>query len=143
MMQQVSVFKALADETRLRLVNLFVTSGKSLCVCEMVDALKLPQYQISKHLNILKNSGLISVQKSGTWAYHSINRDIIQNEKLYSFLKEFLSGDIFDEDIKNLDMRLMLREGDRCVVGFVDEKELVQLIVKKQPKSKISKGSMV
>ena len=143
MMQQVPVFKALADETRLRLVNLFVTSGKSLCVCEMVDALKLPQYQISKHLNILKNSGLISVQKSGTWAYHSVNRDIIQNEKLYSFLKEFLSGDVFDEDIKNLDMRLMLREGDRCVVGFVDEKELVQLRVKKQPKSKISKGSTV
>jgi len=143
MMQQVPVIKALADETRLRLVNLFVTSGKSLCVCEMVDALKLPQYQISKHLNILKNSGLISVQKSGTWAYHSINRDIIQNEKLYSFLKEFLSGDVFDEDIRNLDMRLILREGDRCVVGFVDEKELVQLRVKKQPKSKISKGSTV
>ena len=142
-MQQVSVFKALADETRLRLVNLFVTSGKSLCVCEMVDALKLPQYQISKHLNILKNSGLISVKKSGTWAYHSVNRDIIQNEKLYSFLKEFLSGDVFDEDIRNLDMRLILREGDRCVVGFVDEKELVQLRVKKQPKSKISKGSTV
>ncbi len=134
--QQVSVFKALADETRLRIINLLVTSGKSLCVCEMVDALKVPQYQISKHLNILKNNGLLTVQKTGTWAYHAVNREFLQNEKLHAFLKDYLVGDIFDEDVKNLEMRLMLREGDRCVVGFVDEKELVQLIIQKKPEAK-------
>ena len=59
MTQPFEIFKALGDETRLRLVNLFLQTDEDLCVCEMVDALELPQYQISKHLTILKNAGLL------------------------------------------------------------------------------------
>jgi ArsR family transcriptional regulator, arsenate/arsenite/antimonite-responsive transcriptional repressor len=116
---QTTVFKALADDTRLRIMNLLVSSGKSLCVCEMADALELPQYQISKHLNILKNSGVINVEKSGTWAYHSLDRKNRLNENLHAFLARYVTGEVFDRDIRNLELRLRLREGDRCVVGFV------------------------
>ena len=116
---QTIVFKALADDTRLRIMNLLVSSGKSLCVCEMVDALELPQYRISKHLNILKNSGIISVEKSGTWAYHSLDRNNKLNEYLHAFLAGYVTGEVFDRDIRNLELRLRLREEDRCVVGFV------------------------
>ncbi len=122
--QQSTTFKAIADDTRLRMINLFVTSRKPLCVCEIVDALRLPQYQISKHLSILKNAGLIDVEKDGTWGYHYLIEDNSLNKMLITFLKKYLAGDVFDDDIKKLEMRLLLREDGKCVVGFVDEKEL-------------------
>lgn len=122
--QQSTTFKAIADDTRLRMINLFVTSREPLCVCEIVDALRLPQYQISKHLSILKNAGLIDVEKDGTWGYHYLIEDNSLNKMLITFLKKYLAGDVFDDDIKKLEMRLLLREDGKCVVGFVDEKEL-------------------
>jgi ArsR family transcriptional regulator, arsenate/arsenite/antimonite-responsive transcriptional repressor len=123
--------KAIADETRVRLINLFVRSGVSLCVCEIVDALRMPQYQVSKHLTIMKNAGLLTVDKVGTWSYHSLNKNSPMNKMLFSFLKKFLTGEIFDADMRRLDNRLMLREVGRCVVGFVDERELKNLIEEK------------
>jgi len=131
--RQTSVLKALSDETRLRIMNVFVTSGEALCVCEVVDALHLPQYQISKHLAILKNAGVIDVEKDGTWGYHYLITDDPLNKMLFSFLKKYLVGEVFDDDIKQLDLRLLLREEGRCVVGFVGEKHLPNKIkVKKQ-----------
>lgn len=129
---QSTTFKAIADDTRLRIMNLFVTSRKTLCVCEIVDALRLPQYQISKHLAVLKHAGLIDVKKDGTWGYHFLNRETQLNKMLFIFLKKYLTGDVFDEDIKKLDVRLLLREDGRCVVGFVDEKELSVRIKEKE-----------
>lgn len=122
--QQSTTFKAIADDIRLRVINLFVTSREPLCVCEIVDALRLPQYQISKHLSILKNAGLIDVEKDGTWGYHYLIEDNPLNKMLITFLKKYLAGDVFDDDIKTLEMRLLLRQDGKCVVGFVDEKEL-------------------
>jgi ArsR family transcriptional regulator, arsenate/arsenite/antimonite-responsive transcriptional repressor len=129
---QSTTFKAIADDTRLRLINLFVTSRETLCVCEIVDALRLPQYQISKHLAILKNAGLISVEKEGTWGYHYLNEDIPINKMLFAFLKKYLTGEVFDDDLKQLEIRLLLREEGKCVVGFVDEKELLMKIKEKE-----------
>ena len=129
---QSTTFKAIADDTRLRLINLLITSREPLCVCEIVDALRLPQYQVSKHLAILKTAGLISVEKEGTWGYHYLNEDNPINKMLFTFLKKYLTGEIFDDDIKQLEMRLLLREEGRCVVGFVDEKELLIKIKEKE-----------
>ncbi len=129
---QSTTFKAIADDTRLRVVNLFVTSREPLCVCEIVDALRLPQYQVSKHLTILKNAGLIIVEKDGTWGYHYLNENNPLNKMLFTFLKKYLVGEVFDDDIKQLEMRLLLREEGRCVVGFVDEKDLLIKIKEKK-----------
>ncbi len=122
------VFKALADETRLRILNLLLMAKEPLCVCEMVDALKAPQYQVSKHLLILKNVGLVDVEKDGTWGYYSLATDEPRNKKLNVFLKNYLASQVFEQDRKNLEFRLLLREENRCVVGFVSESELTRLI---------------
>jgi len=121
------IFKALGDETRLRILNLFISAKGTLCVCEMVDALKLPQYQISKHLVLLKHAGLLDVERKGTWAHYTPKKDAAQNKLLFRFLREFCVGEIFQQDRKNLESRLALREEGKCVVGFVSEKELVGL----------------
>ena len=113
------IFKALSDETRLRIVNLILTSGKSLCVCEIVYALKLPQYLVSRHLGILKNSGLIKGRKEGKWIYYSLNKkDLNFKKELFKLLEKYLKNRVYKKDIERLKKRLLLRKNDKCVIGF-------------------------
>ncbi|HEX9666925.1 MAG TPA: metalloregulator ArsR/SmtB family transcription factor [Thermodesulfobacteriota bacterium] len=125
------IFKSLGDETRLRIVNLLLACD-SLCVCEMVDTLKIPQYQISKHLMILKNSGVVDVRRRGTWSYYCLKRDGGLNKMLFSFLKKFLNSEDLEKDKSNLEFRLLIREEGKCVVGFVAQKELSRMIDNKR-----------
>lgn len=120
----VEIFKALGDETRLRLVNLLLQTDQDLCVCEMVDSLKLPQYQISKHLTILKNAGLLQASRKGTWVYYCLDHE---KSPLLDDLCKVLSrhlSQVFAEDANLLTQRLALREADKCVVGFCPERKI-------------------
>lgn len=121
--QAASVFKALGNETRLRIVHMLRISGKALCVCEMVDALQMPEYQVSRHLAALKKAGLVKAEKHGTWAYHTLATDSAF-DSLWAFLESTLSGSPFDEDAELLTRRLELRAGDYCVVGVVSGDQL-------------------
>ncbi|MEX2236881.1 MAG: metalloregulator ArsR/SmtB family transcription factor [Dehalococcoidia bacterium] len=71
----VTVLKALADETRLRIVQMLAEHQEPLCVCHIVDAFELSQPTISHHLRQLREAGLISGEKRGLWAYYTLNRD--------------------------------------------------------------------
>lgn len=132
MQKQIEIFKALSDETRLRVLNLFIKTGKNLCVCELMDGLKLPQYTISKALQGLKNINLFKYEKEGTWVYYKLNQDLPENKLLIKFLKTFLQSEVFEEDEKRITDRLSLRENDKCVVGIIPEKELLKLIKDKK-----------
>jgi ArsR family transcriptional regulator len=132
MTDPVEIFKALGDETRLRLVNLFLQTEEDLCVCEMVDALELPQYQISKHLTILKNAGLLQGSREGTWVYYRLDREespLLRD--LFKVLSRHLSQ-VFADDAGKLLQRLALRENGRCVVGFIPAADLKKLLRQKQ-----------
>ena len=130
-MEQITkIFKALSDETRLRIINLFIKSNQQICVCELMDALKLPQYTISKALGVLKNSGLLIYEKEGLWAYYKLNKTK-ENLLLFNFLKQCLSDDVMKEDEKRLEQRLLLRENNRCVIGIVSENKLKKIIKEK------------
>lgn len=112
--------KALGEETRLRLAHLFLQTDQDICVCEMVDTLKLPQYQISKHLTILKNAGLLRASRKGTWVYYSLNRETSAFWRdLSRVLRRHLDHPPFTHDAAELKRRLALRENGKCVVGFV------------------------
>jgi ArsR family transcriptional regulator len=65
------VFKALADPTRLRILNLLMEAP--LCVCELGQVLQLPQPLISRHLAYLKNVGLVQDQRQGMRVQYSIS----------------------------------------------------------------------
>ena len=121
-------FKALADETRLRILNLLIKSERNLCVCELTDALKLPQYHISKHLNILRNAGFFIPEREGTWVYYNLDTSDSSNRRLFDFLRDFLTGTQFINDYELLKQRLLLREDGKCVVGFVSEEDLLKKI---------------
>jgi DNA-binding transcriptional ArsR family regulator len=95
-----------------------------------MDALKLPQYTISKALGVLKNSGLLIYEKEGLWAYYKLNKTK-ENLLLFNFLKQYLLDDVMKEDEKRLEQRLLLRENNRCVIGIVSENKLKKIIKEK------------
>lgn len=63
-------FKALADETRLRILKLLKV--REMCVCEVMVALNLTQPTASHHLGLLENAGLVTTQKKGKWVFYRI-----------------------------------------------------------------------
>ena len=67
----VKIFKALSDETRLKLLALL--ENGELCVCEIVSILKMSQPKVSFHLNILKDAGLVKMRKEGTRIFYSLD----------------------------------------------------------------------
>jgi ArsR family transcriptional regulator len=69
----VPVFKALGDETRLRIVAYLADAGDATCVCTIEDYVKdLSQPTISHHLRLLREAGLVTTERRGTWIYYSI-----------------------------------------------------------------------
>lgn len=65
------VLKALADPTRLRILNVLAHADE-VCVCHLHEALKLPQSTISRHLALLKDAGIIAGTRRGTWVYYRL-----------------------------------------------------------------------
>jgi ArsR family transcriptional regulator len=64
------LFRALGDETRLRIVAL-LTHGE-LCVCHIESALELSQPNASRQLGILKSAGIVDSRRDGTWVYYAL-----------------------------------------------------------------------
>jgi len=64
-------FKALADPTRVAIVNRLASLGET-CVCDLTAAFELSQPTVSHHLKLLRNAGLIEVSRRGTWAYYRL-----------------------------------------------------------------------
>lgn len=62
--------KALADPTRLRMLDLLAAQPQPLCVCDITSQFRLRQPTISHHLRILREAGLISGEKRGVWSYY-------------------------------------------------------------------------
>jgi ArsR family transcriptional regulator, arsenate/arsenite/antimonite-responsive transcriptional repressor len=65
-----SRLKALADPTRLRMLNLLAEQPQPLCVCDITSQFRLRQPTISHHLRILREAGLINGEKRGVWSYY-------------------------------------------------------------------------
>lgn len=66
-------FKALADPTRIRILNMLVQSDEPLCVCEIVEQFPLGQSAISHHLKILRDVRFVVPERRGTFMYYSVN----------------------------------------------------------------------
>ena len=64
------LFRALADETRVRMVMLL--SHGELCVCHIENALQLPQPTVSRHLGILRAAAVVDSRRDGTWVYYRL-----------------------------------------------------------------------
>jgi ArsR family transcriptional regulator, arsenate/arsenite/antimonite-responsive transcriptional repressor len=72
-----AVSRALGDETRLRILNLLVERGET-CVCELMEMLATTQSNVSFHLTVLKNAGLIGDKKIGKWMFYRIDLEALE-----------------------------------------------------------------
>jgi ArsR family transcriptional regulator len=73
MRQLVKAFKALSDETRLRILNLLLE--RECCVCEVMQALQISQARASRNLSALYDAGFLKLRREGLWALYSIDKD--------------------------------------------------------------------
>jgi len=64
------LLKALADETRLRIVSML--GHGELCVCHLEAALRLGQPTVSRHLAVLRHAGVVTARRSGSWMHYSL-----------------------------------------------------------------------
>ncbi len=105
------LFKALSDETRLRIMCLLV-SGE-LCVCDLMAVLQLPQSTVSRHLAYLKNSGLVDDRRSGVWMYYSL---VKSDEPLFNELMRFVHNALPVLEVAVADRRRLkeLSRGVQC-----------------------------
>jgi ArsR family transcriptional regulator len=66
-------FKALGDPARLRLLSMIAArAGEEVCVCELTDAFTQSGPTISHHLKVLRDAGLVTSQRRGTWVYYRV-----------------------------------------------------------------------
>lgn len=68
-----TLFKALSDPNRVRIVNRLATSGEAVCVCDITALLDVSQPTVSFHLKKLVDAGLLDRERRGVWAYYSLN----------------------------------------------------------------------
>jgi len=136
------IFKALGDPHRLIILRLMIEEKQSLCVCELVTVLGLPQYQVSRHLGVLKKLNLVKVQKIGTWAYHSFNGALPINNVLADFLVKAIPKKELDAEFKKMKDRLALRFNGKCVVGFEEELSGTPILPLPRGVKKVNKGRL-
>ena len=72
----VQILKALADETRFRIIDLLLTHD--LCVGALADHLSMSKAAVSQHLQILRKAGLVKGEKRGYWTHYGVDKDVIR-----------------------------------------------------------------
>ena len=70
-----TLLKAMADPHRLTMMATLAASDREVCVCDFTDALPLNQPTVSHHLRILREAGLITCERRGTWVYYQLSSD--------------------------------------------------------------------
>jgi len=96
-------FKALADPTRLRIINLI--ADQEVCVCYFVEILKTNQPKISRHLAYLRRAGIVSARREGIWMHYRISTPKNENAaKVLMDVREWLARDtVMLQDRNRLD----------------------------------------
>ena len=106
MQRQIKMIKALGDETRLRILKLLLK--RELCVCELEAALDLPQSKVSRHLTVLRSTGLVKDRREGLWIFYSLLKPQNDFERsIVQIIKNALSdSELVKQDEERLKKKL-------------------------------------
>ena len=118
-----AVFKALSDESRLRIISLLFFSGE-LCVCDIEDVMGCTQTKVSRHLAYLRRAGLVDDRRQGLWMLYSIAKPKSEEQKkTLDFLASVLSAnEVARKDAERLAGRI--RKG--CCATFAVVKPTIR-----------------
>ena len=110
-MEIIEILKALADENRLRILNLLYVKGK-LCVCDIEETLGLTQSNVSRHARRLRKENIIVGEKRAQWVDYYINTEFLES---YPFIKEILENELkearFIKDLENFNNTTICKQG--------------------------------
>lgn len=83
----VPVFKAISDETRLKILDMLSCGG--MCACDILEEFSITQPTLSYHMKILSDSGLVNAVRDGSWVRYTLNKE--NADEAMSFFKEITS----------------------------------------------------
>lgn len=121
MEKHTAMLRTLGDPMRIRILRLLLDSGTELCVCELVDSLEEPQYNVSKHLSALKSVDLLQSRRDGRWIYYRPTSSPEPFQELLFQAVATIPTTVLARDRRELKKRLRLREGGRCLRGVQKE----------------------
>ena len=119
-----TIFKALSDTTRLKIMWLLFTVDLKVSVSEIIDVLSESQCNVSKHLKILKNAGLIHEKKEGRWSFYYY---LEGNNKFHQHIQKAIlqiPNSLMKEETHRCKKRLAMRVDGKCVLKInINHKE--------------------
>jgi ArsR family transcriptional regulator len=109
------IFKSLAEETRLRLLVL-LQGGNEYCVCDLMQALDMPQSTVSRHLAYLKRTGWVQDRRGGVWMYYSLKKDMdaFLQAQLVLIINQLANDPIYKTDRQRLEAYLQTKDANCC-----------------------------
>lgn len=114
MLKVIQFARALADDTRWRIIQL--VQDEALCVCELADILKMPQSSVSSHLQIIRKAGLLASERREKWIYYRVEAPM--RPLIASISKHFSVSPVSDatlaKDAKMAIRRLAQRDESCC-----------------------------
>ncbi len=120
MRELLGIFKALSEETRLRIIKLL--ENGELCVCDIVAALEMIQPKVSFHLNALKEAGFLKDRKQGRWTHYRIDDSDFFRRSLLLSVFERIPKEVIAEDRRRLDDFLENKQTKGEVVAVENKK---------------------
>jgi len=111
------LLQALSEPIRLRIMALLCWAGRDLCVCEIVDALEQPQYQVSRNLKILQNAGFVAERREGKWVHYGVASRLDPFRQTALKAVAAIPKELLASDQRELNRRLRLRENGKCLLG--------------------------
>ncbi len=105
-------YAALGSDIRLRIIDL-ISGHKEMCVCELVDLLELSQANVSRHVSLLREAGLLLDRKIGTWVLLRVDAEALR--ELHTGVSERVDGNHEQSQSADAEARLEAR----CAEGKV------------------------
>ncbi len=121
------LFRALADPTRLRLLNLM--GNREVCVCYFVEILGISQPKISRHLAYLRRAGIVAARREGRWTHYrlAMPKDSAAKGILQETLKHILEKPEMRRDVARLGMACCAPEKFELLQGAPQPQAIVRL----------------
>lgn len=116
-----TVFKALADSTRLRILGLLLAG--EVCVCHIHESLRIPQSKASRHLAYLRRAGLVTARRAGTWMHYQLAH---LSDPVMSTLQQSVTHALQHQSVVRKDLE-RLEKATGCCLGPIQAARSGQL----------------
>lgn len=120
MYELVDKFRAAGDPSRFRLLRVLFEAREPLCICELVDIIRRPQYAVSRAMGALRTAGLVVEERRGQLVFYRLRHDAENDALFHSIATAIDETGTTALDADRLRWRLDLRQDGRCVVTYTE-----------------------